>query len=108
MDASTFRALALVLRMEESSAVQDALQQMERARMHAADLESRGVNVVQTLYVGYRILDTLERHAMTVGLQQDVDTVQRALGRALTGVGIDRESDGEMEGEDDEGDEMSD
>jgi hypothetical protein len=104
MDAPSFRALALVLRVELPSALQDALREVERAQMQKADMESRGVNMVQTMYVGYRILDTLDRSAMTVGLQQDVDTVQRALGRALTSVGIDPDSDDE---EDEEG-EMSD
>lgn len=106
MDAPSFRALALVLRVELPSALEDALREVERAQMQKADMESHGVNVVETLYVGYRILDTLDRHTMTVGLQRDVDTVQRALGRALTGVGVDPDSD-EMEEEDDE-DEMSD
>ena len=72
MDASTARALGVVLRMELPAAFEDALREMERARMAAADLESRSQGLVTAALYALNTLDRLELPA--TGEVQRVDS----------------------------------
>jgi hypothetical protein len=106
MDAPSFRALALVLRVELPSAMEDAVREMERARMQKADMESRWHFLVNSLYYGHRLLDHLDISTMNAWEQQEIAESHRVLGRALDSVGIDPAD--EMEDEEEDDSEMSD
>ena len=60
MDAVTARALAVVLRLDLPTALKDALREMERARMAAADLEARSQGLVAALHFNLVTLDRLD------------------------------------------------
>ena len=60
MDAATAQALSVVLQMELPGAFEAALQEMERSRMAAADIEARSQSLVAAMHFTLTTLDRLE------------------------------------------------